>query len=189
MAVRITSSRKLSIMSRRLRLWQHNIGSVVIKRLLKQNRNRQSRNQGSNATRRHQANLFNEQGNEYDILVASDAVGMGLNLNIRRIVFYSLSKYNGDKIVPVLALQVKQIAGRAGRRGSIYLDGLTTTLHLDDLDYLIECLQKPFDEFTKVGLFPFFEQVELFAGQLADITFSQLLQKFGENCRLACYQL
>ncbi|PWA89097.1 ATP-dependent RNA helicase [Artemisia annua] len=135
-------------------------------------------------TRRHQANLFNEQGNEYDILVASDAVGMGLNLNIRRIVFYSLSKYNGDKIVPVPASQVKQIAGRAGRRGSIYPDGLTTTLHLDDLDYLIECLQKPFDEVTKVGLFPFFEQVELFAGQLADITFSQLLQKFGENCRL-----
>nr|GEU58296.1 DExH-box ATP-dependent RNA helicase DExH18, mitochondrial-like [Tanacetum cinerariifolium] len=135
-------------------------------------------------TRRHQANLFNEQGNEYDILVASDAVGMGLNLNIRRIVFYSLSKYNGDKIVPVAASQVKQIAGRAGRRGSIYPDGLTTTLHLDDLDYLIECLQKPFDEVTKVGLFPFFEQVELFAGQLADITFSQLLQNFGENCRL-----
>ncbi|PWA77721.1 ATP-dependent RNA helicase [Artemisia annua] len=135
-------------------------------------------------TRRHQANLFNEQGNEYDILVASDAVGMGLNLNIRWIVFCSLSKYNDDKIVPVPTSQVKQIAGRAGRRGSIYPDGLTTTLHLDDLDYLIECLQKPFDEVTKVGLFPFFEQVELFAGQLADITFSQLLQKFGENCRL-----
>nr|XP_043633842.1 DExH-box ATP-dependent RNA helicase DExH18, mitochondrial [Erigeron canadensis] len=135
-------------------------------------------------TRRHQANLFNEQGNEYDILVASDAVGMGLNLNIRRVVFYSLSKYNGDKVVPVPASQVKQIAGRAGRRGSIYPDGLTTTLHLEDLDYLIECLQKDFDVVKKVGLFPFFEQVELFAGQLADITFAQLLQKFGENCRL-----
>ncbi|KVI08607.1 DExH-box ATP-dependent RNA helicase DExH18, mitochondrial [Cynara cardunculus var. scolymus] len=135
-------------------------------------------------TRRHQANLFNEQGNEYDILVASDAVGMGLNLNIRRVVFYSLSKYNGDKIVPVPASQVKQIAGRAGRRGSIYPDGLTTTLQQDDLDYLIECLQKPFDEVKKIGLFPYFEQVELFAGQISDITFAQLLQKFGENCRL-----
>ncbi|XP_076953392.1 DExH-box ATP-dependent RNA helicase DExH18, mitochondrial-like [Bidens hawaiensis] len=135
-------------------------------------------------THRHQANLFNEQGNEFDILVASDAVGMGLNLNIRRVVFYSLSKYNGDKIVPVPASQVKQIAGRAGRRGSIYPDRLTTTLHLEDLDYLIECLQKPFDEVKKVGLFPFFEQVELFAGQIADVMFSQLLQNFGENCRL-----
>ncbi|KAI3977813.1 hypothetical protein MKX01_040558 [Papaver californicum] len=135
-------------------------------------------------TRRQQATLFNDQDNEYDVLVASDAVGMGLNLNIRRVVFYSLSKYNGDKVVPVPATQVKQIAGRAGRRGSRYPDGLATTLHLDDLQYLIECLKQPFDEVKKVGLFPFFEQVELFAGKLPDMTFCQLLDKFGENCRL-----
>ncbi|CAL0298996.1 unnamed protein product [Lupinus luteus] len=135
-------------------------------------------------TRRQQATLFNDQSNEYDVLVASDAVGMGLNLNIRRVIFNSLSKYNGDKIVPVPASQVKQIAGRAGRRGCIYPDGLTTTLHLDDLDYLIECLKQPFDDVKKVGLFPFYEQIELFAGQLPNMTFSQLLEKFGENCRL-----
>ncbi|GLT56482.1 hypothetical protein SLA2020_295190 [Shorea laevis] len=135
-------------------------------------------------TRRQQASLFNDQDNEFDVLVASDAVGMGLNLNIRRVIFYSLSKYNGDKIVPVPASQVKQIAGRAGRRGSRYPDGLTTTLNLDDLDYLIECLKQPFEDVKKVGLFPFFEQVELFAGQLPNVTFSQLLEKFGESCRL-----
>nr|GLL26166.1 DExH-box ATP-dependent RNA helicase DExH18, mitochondrial [Ipomoea trifida] len=135
-------------------------------------------------TRRHQASLFNDPDNEYDVLVASDAVGMGLNLNIRRVVFYNLSKYNGDKIVPVPASQVKQIAGRAGRRGSRFPEGLTTTLHLEDLDYLIECLKEPFDEVKKVGLFPFFEQVELFAGQLSNATFSELLEKFGANCRL-----
>lgn len=135
-------------------------------------------------TRRQQATLFNDQDNEFDVLVATDAVGMGLNLNIRRVVFYGLSKYNGDKIVPVPASQVKQIAGRAGRRGSRYPDGLTTTLNVDDLDYLIECLKQPFDDVKKVGLFPFFEQVELFAGQLPNVTFCHLLEKFGENCRL-----
>ncbi|KAK7365078.1 hypothetical protein VNO80_13866 [Phaseolus coccineus] len=135
-------------------------------------------------TRRQQASLYNDQSNEYDVLVASDAVGMGLNLNIRRVIFNSLSKYNGDKMVPVPASQVKQIAGRAGRRGCLYPDGLATTLHLDDLDYLIECLKQPFDNVKKVGLFPYFEQVELFAGQLPDLTFSQILGKFGESCRL-----
>lgn len=135
-------------------------------------------------TRRQQATLFNDQDNEYDVLVATDAVGMGLNLNIRRVVFYNLSKYNGDKMVPVPASQVKQIAGRAGRRGSLYPDGLTTTFHLDDLNYLIDCLKQPFDEIRKVGLFPFFEQVELFAGQFSNVTFCELLDKFGENCRL-----
>ncbi|KNA19992.1 hypothetical protein SOVF_056490 isoform B [Spinacia oleracea] len=135
-------------------------------------------------TRRQQATLFNDQDNEYDVLVASDAVGMGLNLNIRRVVFYTLSKYNGDKVVPVPASQVKQIAGRAGRRGSIYPDGLCTTLNLEDLDYLIECLKQPFEEVQKVGLFPSYEQVEYFAGQLSNTTFAQLLEKFAENCRL-----
>ncbi|KAH0711316.1 hypothetical protein KY289_007275 [Solanum tuberosum] len=135
-------------------------------------------------TRRQQATLFNDPNNEFDVLVASDAVGMGLNLNIRRIIFYTLSKYNGDRIVPVPASQVKQIAGRAGRRGSRYPEGLTTTLQLEDLDYLIECLKKPFDEVNKVGLFPFYEQVELFAGQIPNSTFAELLDRFGENCRL-----
>ncbi|CAI0442310.1 unnamed protein product [Linum tenue] len=135
-------------------------------------------------TRRQQANLFNDQDNEFDVLVASDAVGMGLNLNIRRVVFYNLSKYNGDKVVPVPATQVKQIAGRAGRRGSRFPVGLTTTLQLDDLAYLIECLKQPFDEVKKVGLFPFFEQVESFAAQLPDLNFPKILAKFAESCRL-----
>ncbi|KAK1313270.1 hypothetical protein QJS10_CPA06g00515 [Acorus calamus] len=135
-------------------------------------------------TRRQQATLFNEPNNEYDVLVASDAVGMGLNLNIRRIVFYSLSKYNGDRVVPVDPSQVKQIAGRAGRRGSRYPDGLTTTFEANDLQYLISCLQEPFDEVKQVGLFPFFEHIELFAGQYPNSTFVGLLDKFRENCKL-----
>ncbi|KAG8082115.1 hypothetical protein GUJ93_ZPchr0014g47226 [Zizania palustris] len=144
-------------------------------------------------TRRQQAKLFNEQDNKYDVLVASDAVGMGLNLNIRRVVFHSLVKYNGDKMVPVAASQVKQIAGRAGRRGSVYPDGLTTTFMMDDLDYLIQCLQQPFEGVKKVGLFPCFEQVEMFASQFPDLTFNELLDKFRDNCRIdntyfMCYQ-
>ncbi|KAL5214139.1 hypothetical protein ABZP36_003291 [Zizania latifolia] len=135
-------------------------------------------------TRRQQAKLFNEQDNEYDVLVASDAVGMGLNLNIRRVVFHTLAKYNGDRMVPVAASQVKQIAGRAGRRGSVYPDGLTTTFLMDDLDYLIQCLQLPFEEAKKVGLFPCFEQVEMFASQFPDLTFNELLDKFRDNCRI-----
>lgn len=135
-------------------------------------------------TRRQQANLFNDENNEYDILVATDAVGMGLNLHIKRVVFYTLTKYNGDKTVPVRASQVKQIAGRAGRRGSRYPEGLTTTFHQEDLDYLIACLKEPFDVVEKVGLFPFFEQFELFAAQLPGAPFIEILEKFTQNCRL-----
>ena len=62
--------------------------------------------------RRHQAALFNEPNNGYDILVASDAVGMGLNLNIRRVIFHKLEKFEGKESVAVSASQVKQIAGK-----------------------------------------------------------------------------
>jgi ATP-dependent RNA helicase SUPV3L1/SUV3 len=46
--------------------------------------------------RRLQARLFNDPSSRYDVLVASDAVGMGLNLNIRRVVFHTLQKFEGE---------------------------------------------------------------------------------------------
>ena len=51
--------------------------------------------------RAEQARLFNDPNSEYEILVASDAIGMGLNLSIKRIIFNSLFKNNGEKIVRV----------------------------------------------------------------------------------------
>lgn len=47
-------------------------------------------------TRSAQARLFNNPSSGLDVLVASDAVGMGLNLNIKRVVFHSLLKFNDD---------------------------------------------------------------------------------------------
>ena len=52
-----------------------------------------------------QAALFNESDSGYDVLVASDAVGMGLNLNIRRIVFEALEKYDGKQVAPLAPTQ------------------------------------------------------------------------------------
>jgi ATP-dependent RNA helicase SUPV3L1/SUV3 len=47
--------------------------------------------------RRKQAELFSAADSGFDVLVASDAIGMGLNLAIRRIVFSSLEKFDGRK--------------------------------------------------------------------------------------------
>ena len=113
-------------------------------------------------TRTQQAKLFNDPGSGYDVLVASDAVGMGLNLNIRRVVFYSLDKFDGDAKRPIPASQVKQIAGRAGRRGSIFPDGVTTSFYSQDIQYLEYSLQQDFEPATAAGLFPVFEQVTFF---------------------------
>lgn len=48
-------------------------------------------------------------------MVASDAVGMGLNLSIKRIIFLTTMKFNGQSRQRVSISQIKQIAGRAGR--------------------------------------------------------------------------
>ena len=54
---------------------------------------------------------------ETDVLVATDAIGMGLNLPIRRVVFLELSKYDGVSRRMLKPSEAKQIAGRAGRYG------------------------------------------------------------------------
>ncbi|KAL6710235.1 RNA helicase [Coniothyrium glycines] len=66
-------------------------------------------------TRAQQARLFNDPDNDYDYLVASDAIGMGLNLAIKRVIFESTVKSNSVKFVPLQISEIKQIAGRAGR--------------------------------------------------------------------------
>nr|POE72127.1 atp-dependent rna helicase suv3, mitochondrial [Quercus suber] len=66
-------------------------------------------------TRAQQARLFNDPDNDYDYLVASDAVGMGLNLAIKRIIFEASSKFDGNTTRPLAVADIKQIAGRAGR--------------------------------------------------------------------------
>ena len=64
-------------------------------------------------TRVQQAALFNN--GDADVLVASDAVGMGLNLAIDRIIFNTDVKFNGTEMVTLSDSQIKQIGGRAGR--------------------------------------------------------------------------
>ncbi|KAL8829504.1 MAG: hypothetical protein Q9191_001976 [Dirinaria sp. TL-2023a] len=66
-------------------------------------------------TRASQARLFNDPDNDYDYLVASDAIGMGLNLDIKRIIFESTWKFDGRQYEPITIPHLKQIAGRAGR--------------------------------------------------------------------------
>ncbi|KAF5668141.1 ATP dependent RNA helicase [Fusarium heterosporum] len=62
-----------------------------------------------------QAALFNDPDNDYDFIVASDAIGMGLNLEIRRVVLETTSKFDGNQNRSLTYPELKQIGGRAGR--------------------------------------------------------------------------
>lgn len=62
-----------------------------------------------------QAALFNDPNNDYDFVVASDAIGMGLNLEIKRVIFESVHKFDGFQHRMLSVPEFKQIGGRAGR--------------------------------------------------------------------------
>ncbi|WP_160679502.1 helicase-related protein [Clostridium sp. C8-1-8] len=56
------------------------------------------------------------------ILISTDAIGMGVNLPIKRIVFMDIKKFDGNEVRFLKSQEVKQIGGRAGRKG-IYEEG------------------------------------------------------------------
>ncbi len=74
-------------------------------------------------TRNRQVALF--QSGEVDYIVATDAIGMGLNLDVAHVAFASLSKYDGMRHRRLMPSEMAQIAGRAGRH---HQDGSFGTL-------------------------------------------------------------
>jgi ATP-dependent RNA helicase SUPV3L1/SUV3 len=67
----------------------------------------------SPATRNAQVGLF--QAGEVDVLVATDAIGMGLNLDIDHVAFAAVRKFDGEDVRELAEPELAQIAGRAGR--------------------------------------------------------------------------
>ena len=66
--------------------------------------------------RQEQARRFRE--GDVDVLVATDAIGMGLNLPIDRVVFTRLDKWDGREVRALTGSETRQVAGRAGRFSS-----------------------------------------------------------------------
>ncbi|MDX2483677.1 MAG: helicase-related protein [Pseudodonghicola sp.] len=74
-------------------------------------------------TRNAQVALY--QNGEVDYLVATDAIGMGLNLDVDHVAFSALSKFDGRRMRPLQPNELAQIAGRAGRGMSDGTFGVT----------------------------------------------------------------
>ncbi len=83
-------------------------------------------------TRNAQVDLF--QRGEVDFLVATDAIGMGLNMDIAHVAFSGLSKFDGKHTRHLTAQEIGQIAGRAGRHMSDGTFGVTGECHELDED-------------------------------------------------------
>ncbi len=81
-------------------------------------------------TRNAQVEMY--QSGEVDFLVATDAIGMGLNMDINHVAFASTRKFDGQKMRKLSPAELAQIAGRAGRHTKDGTFGVTG--HIPDFD-------------------------------------------------------
>ena len=99
--------------------------------------------------RRRQMHLFNQGKNK--VVVSTDAIGMGLNLPVRRIVFIETEKFDGITKRKLRLPEINQIAGRAGRFG-IYDTGYITAMGEENLAYISSLAGQKEEQIEKVSL-------------------------------------
>ena len=88
-------------------------------------------------TRNAQVELY--QSGDVDFLVATDAIGMGINMDLDNVYFSNLRKFDGRKLRKLNLSEIGQIAGRAGRYlndGSFGITGQCKEISSDDVDFL-----------------------------------------------------
>ncbi|RCV40937.1 hypothetical protein SETIT_9G095100v2 [Setaria italica] len=136
-------------------------------------------------TRTKQATMFNDDTSDLNVLVASDAIGMGLNLNISRIIFSTMMKFDGFSFRELTVAEIKQIAGRAGRYGSKFPVGEVTCLDAEDLPLLHSSLKSPSPIIERAGLFPTFDLLSLYSRLHGTDFFHPILERFLEKAKLS----
>lgn len=99
--------------------------------------------------RRRQIQLFNERKNK--VIVSTDAIGMGLNLPVKRIVFLQDTKFDGKWKRKLTIPEIKQIAGRAGRFG-IHDTGYVTAMGEESWQYIKERYAAEDEEIERISL-------------------------------------
>jgi ATP-dependent RNA helicase SUPV3L1/SUV3 len=88
-------------------------------------------------TRNAQVELY--QSGDVDFLVATDAIGMGINMDLENIYFSNLKKFDGKKLRRLNLSEIGQIAGRAGRYlndGNFGITGDCKEINAEDVDSL-----------------------------------------------------
>ena len=88
-------------------------------------------------TRNAQVELY--QSGDVDFLVATDAIGMGINMDLDHVYFSNLKKFDGKKLRKLNLAEIGQIAGRAGRylnNGNFGITGECKEINADEVDLL-----------------------------------------------------
>ncbi|MDU8927502.1 helicase-related protein [Alisedimentitalea sp. MJ-SS2] len=121
-----TGPKKISRMKPRSAIVGFSVDGVyAIAELIRRQRGGAAVVMGALSPRTRNAQVEMYQSGEVDFLVATDAIGMGLNLDIDHVAFSSLSKFDGRRMRELAPNELAQIAGRAGRGMSDGTFGVT----------------------------------------------------------------
>lgn len=129
--------------------------------------------------RREEARRFREK--ETDILIATDAIAMGMNLPIKTILFSKAEKFDGITQRNLYPSEVHQISGRAGRFG-LNEEGFVGALSRD----VLNIVKKNFYKEAKKITIPFrvmanLEHIKLVSNILEEKSLTEILKFFVEN--------
>jgi hypothetical protein len=94
------------------------------------------------------------------IVISTDAIGMGLNLPIDRVVFAEIEKFDGIKVRTLNATEVTQCGGRAGRRG-LSDCGYVSALNKKSLEFIKERMSSDIPDLNKAMIAPEIDELEL----------------------------
>jgi len=133
-----SGAKKLTRLPRRCAVVAFSVSEVYgIAELLRRHRGGAAVVMGALSPRTRNAQVDMYQAGEVDYLVATDAVGMGLNMDVDHVAFASMSKFDGHRPRPLAAPEVAQIAGRAGRHMNDGTFGVTAELTDIDPDIVL----------------------------------------------------
>ena len=136
----------------------------------------------SPAVRRREAERFRSGAAE--VLVATDAIGLGLNLPIRRLIFVSLEKFDGVSSRMLTPPEIRQIAGRAGRYG-IHEAGQVTALDPRAVRFLRASIERfaPAPDAPPIWISPTDEHLRRLSAIIGTTRVGRLLQFFQTRLR------
>jgi ATP-dependent RNA helicase SUPV3L1/SUV3 len=136
----------------------------------------------SPAVRRREAERFRSGAAE--VLVATDAIGLGLNLPIRRLIFVALEKFDGVTSRMLTPPEIRQIAGRAGRYG-IHEAGQVTALDPRAVRFLRASLERfaPGPDSPPIWISPTDDHLRRLSAIIGTTRVGRLLQFFQTRLR------
>jgi len=128
-----TGQKKISRMPARSALVSFSVDNVYgIAELLRRQKGGAAVVMGALSPRTRNAQVEMYQNGDVDFLVATDAIGMGLNLDVSHVAFSATSKFDGNRMRRLMPTELAQIAGRAGRHmnnGTFGVTGEAASLH------------------------------------------------------------